>query len=88
MRVWELFPLKSRSSVQSAGGVDRRGFLRAAADGAAATVVTGVVACEADAVELAPRDERRKARYRPNSPEVQDFYRVNGYPPRSGRSSC
>jgi hypothetical protein len=24
--------------------------------------------------------DRRKARYQPNSPEVQNFYRVNRYP--------
>jgi hypothetical protein len=26
--------------------------------------------------------EKRKARYQPNSPEVQTFYRVNRYPPK------
>jgi len=26
--------------------------------------------------------EKRRARYQANSPEVQDFYRVNSYPAR------
>jgi hypothetical protein len=26
--------------------------------------------------------DKRKARYRPDSAEVRDFYRVNGYPAR------
>ncbi|WP_144031513.1 formate dehydrogenase [Bradyrhizobium cosmicum] len=26
-------------------------------------------------------DQKRKARYRPDSQEVRNFYRVNGYPP-------
>jgi hypothetical protein len=27
-----------------------------------------------------PADEKRKARYQANSPDVQSFYRVNRYP--------
>ena len=45
------------------------------------------VATAASAAPLAPAvadsetyDEKRKARYQANAPEVQTFYRVNSYP--------
>ena len=68
--------------------VDRRGLLRAIVTGATATAAANALICETAAAEPMTRDEKRRARYQPNSAEVQDFYRVNGYPPRSGRSSC
>lgn len=68
--------------------VDRRRLLRAVVTGATATAAASVAVGQAAAAEPTTRDEKRRARYQPNSPEVQDFYRVNGYPPRSGRSSC
>jgi hypothetical protein len=51
-------------------------------------MTTGVAAAAASAVSLGPAAaaeteivrEKRKARYRANSAEVQDFYRVNRYP--------
>ncbi|MBN8943884.1 MAG: formate dehydrogenase [Rhizobiales bacterium] len=52
--------------------------------GASALAATAVVASE-QAVAQAPasgresRDERRKARYQPNSADVQNFYRTNRY---------
>jgi hypothetical protein len=57
--------------------VRRRDVLRA--------MTTGLVIAAAaplDGVEAAPvsLDQKRKARYQPNSAEVQDFYRVNRYP--------
>jgi hypothetical protein len=56
----------------------RRDLLRA--------VTAGVVAAVSslDEVEAASGslDDKRKARYQPNSAEVQDFYRVNRYPAR------
>ncbi len=57
----------------------RRDFLRAmgAGAGAAATaavpLATAAAASESDA-------EKRKARYQPNSTDVQTFYKVNRYP--------
>jgi hypothetical protein len=59
--------------------IGRRDFVHA---------LTGVaVAAAASAVPLAPAtgdtensSEKRKARYQPDSPEVQTFYRVNRYP--------
>ena len=69
-------------------GAGRRGLLRALVTGTAAAAVARAVGGEADAAGPNTRDEKRRARYRPDSAEVQDFYRVNSYPPRSGRSSC
>ena len=56
----------------------RRDLLRAMTAGVALAAVVRV-----DDVEALPDnvDEKRKARYRANSPEVQEFYRVNRYPP-------
>jgi len=57
----------------------RRNFLRAMGAGAglaataAGPLATGATAFESDA-------ERKKARYQPNSTDVQSFYRVNRYP--------
>ncbi len=49
----------------------------------------GFIATAASAVEIATvaadtetDKEKRKARYQANSPEVQEFYRVNRYPKR------
>lgn len=58
----------------------RREFLRTLGAGATAAVAaTGPLADEARA-DTESNDEKRKARYRANSPEVQAFYRVNRYP--------
>ena len=57
----------------------RRDFLRAMGAGAglavtaAAPLATGAAASESDA-------EKKKARYQPNSTDVQNFYKVNRYP--------
>ena len=58
----------------------RRDFLRTLGAGAtAAAAATAPLAGEALA-DTESNDEKRKARYRANSPEVQTFYRVNRYP--------
>jgi hypothetical protein len=56
----------------------RRDVLRALGVGAGAAI-TGSVP---DAAQAAPKnqDEKRKSRYRADSPEVQTHYRVNRYP--------
>ena len=58
--------------------VDRRDFLRGLTVGAsAAATVSGSLVEQAHS---APADEKRKARFQPNSPEIQVYYRVNRYP--------
>ena len=59
--------------------VGRRDFLRAlGAGGVAVTASSGALIEEAKADES--NDEKRKARYQANSPDVQAYYRVNRYP--------
>lgn len=58
----------------------RREVLKALSIGApaaAVAVAATTVAGPAEARES--RDEARKARYQPNSPHIQAFYRVNRY---------
>ncbi|MCC7283957.1 MAG: hypothetical protein IT556_16345 [Acetobacteraceae bacterium] len=58
----------------------RRTFLRAlglSGAAAASAVVPGAAAAQATAKET--RAERDKARYQPNSANVQAYYRVNRY---------
>jgi hypothetical protein len=56
--------------------IGRRDLLRGLAIGTVAAT-TGTSQAMAD---TETPDERRKARYQPNSPDVQTFYRVNRYP--------
>jgi hypothetical protein len=59
----------------------RRDLFRAAIAGIAAAATSALMPEPATAgpVDL---KEKRRARYQANSPEVQDFYRVNSYPAR------
>jgi hypothetical protein len=61
--------------------IGRRQLLRTGIIGivatAASTLETGTVAADTES-----NDEKRKARFQPNSVEVQNFYRVNRYPKR------
>lgn len=59
----------------------RRDVLKAfgAASAVAATAVVASDEAAAQAGRRESRDERRKARYQPNSPHVQAFYRTNRY---------
>jgi hypothetical protein len=59
--------------------VGRREFLRTLGVGTAAVAAGGPLAGEARA-DTESNDEKRKARYQPNSPQVQKFYAVNRYP--------
>ena len=57
--------------------IRRRHLLGLAMAGVA--VATGATVA-ADRVAPEPDDPKRKARFQPNSLEVQNFYRVNSYP--------
>ena len=59
--------------------IGRREFLRTLGAGATAAATAGSLAGEARA-DTETNDEKRKARYKADSPEVQTFYRVNRYP--------
>ena len=58
----------------------RRDVLRALSVGASAAALTAAAATVAGPAEAREsREEQRRARYQPNSPHVQAFYRVNRY---------
>ena len=59
--------------------VGRREFLRTLGVGTAAVAAGGPLATPA-AADTESNAEKRKARYQPNSAQVQTFYRVNRYP--------
>jgi hypothetical protein len=58
----------------------RRDFLRALGAGAGAAVTTAAPLATPAVADTENYDEKRKARYKADSAEVQTFYRVNGYP--------
>jgi hypothetical protein len=60
--------------------VGRRGLLRTMITGAAAAAIAAVV-LETTAAKPSTTEDKRRARYQPNSVEVREFYRVNRYPP-------
>jgi hypothetical protein len=60
--------------------VGRRGLLRAVITGAAAAAAITAVVLETTAAKPSTVNDNRRARYQPNSAEVQNFYRVNRYP--------
>jgi hypothetical protein len=62
------------------GPMHRRAVLRALGVGAGATVAASSARVEPALAEAEGNDEKRKARYQPNSPDVQNYYRVNRYP--------
>jgi hypothetical protein len=61
--------------------IHRRDLLRLAIASAGAATASSLVLEPAVAKPVDLKDKRR-ARYQANSAEVQDFYRVNGYPAR------
>jgi len=64
---------------RKASELGRREFLRTLGVGTAAAAATVPFAGPAVA-DTESADEKRKARYQPNSASVQTFYRVNRYP--------
>jgi hypothetical protein len=60
--------------------VARRDFLRALGAGGVAVTASSGALVEGARADGESNDEKRKARYEANSPEVQAYYRVNRYP--------
>ena len=58
----------------------RRDFLRALGAGAGVAVTTAAPLATPAAADTENNDEKRKARYKADSPEVKTYYRVNRYP--------
>ena len=65
--------------VEGKGKLGRRDFLRVLGAGAGAAATAAPLATPA-AADSENNDEKRKARYKANSAEVQTYYRVNRYP--------
>jgi hypothetical protein len=61
--------------------IHRRDLLRFSIASAGAATASALVP-EPAAGKPVDLKEKRRARYQPNSAEVQDFYRVNSYPAR------
>jgi hypothetical protein len=61
--------------------IPRRDLFRAAIAGVAAAATSALMP-EPAAAQSVDLKEKRRARYQADSPEVQDFYRVNSYPAR------
>jgi hypothetical protein len=60
--------------------VGRRDVLRALGAGAGVAVTASGPLVEQAVAGSESNDDKRKARYQANSPDVQAFYRVNRYP--------
>ncbi len=60
--------------------VGRRDFLRALGAGAGVAVTASGPLVEEAAADSESNDEKRKARYKADLPDVQSYYRVNRYP--------
>jgi hypothetical protein len=63
--------------------VGRRDFLRALGAGAGVAATASAPLAQKAAADSESNEEKRKARYQADSPDVQDFYRVNRYPAKS-----
>jgi hypothetical protein len=66
--------MKAKSKVR------RRDFLRAFGVGAGVAVTSSGPLVQEAAAATETNDEKRKARYQADSPDVQAYYRVNRYP--------
>jgi hypothetical protein len=74
---WGVRSMKERLKTS----IRRRDLLSFVVVGAGVTTLSALVPEPADAKAVDLKD-KRKARYRANSAEVQNFYRVNSYPVR------
>ena len=71
---------EGRMQDQNRKAIDRRSFLRAAGGASAAAAAVGASALGADpAAAYDPGAEETRGRYQPDAPDVQAFYRTNGY---------
>ena len=68
------WPMKTESKI------GRRDVLRGLGLGAGVAVATSGPLVEEASADGESTEEKRKARYQANSPDVQAFYRVNRYP--------
>ncbi len=65
--------------------MERRQLLRAGIIGFIATTTSALEVGTVVVADTETDDDKRKARFQPNSAEVQNSYRVNRYPAPKGR---
>ncbi len=65
---------------ESKSKLGRRDFLRALGAGAGVAVATAAPVATPAAADTETNDEKRKARYKADSANVQTYYRVNRFP--------
>ena len=70
--------MQVKDRVNAASEMGRRDFLRAVG-GASTAVVAAVAIAPGEAQAYDPGEAEAGARYKPDSPDVQAFYRTNGY---------
>jgi hypothetical protein len=73
---WRMTAMKSQPKTILA----RREFLRTLGAGATLAAASSGPLANAAKADTENNDEKRRARYQANSPEVQTYYRVNRYP--------
>jgi sugar (pentulose or hexulose) kinase len=71
---------RKKANRGGSGSMRRRDVLRALGVGAGAAVAASSARVGSALAEAESNDEKRKARYQPNSADVQNYYRVNRYP--------
>jgi hypothetical protein len=72
--------MEEQNKTQNKTRVARRDFLRALGAGAGVAATAAAPLAGVARADSETNDEKRKARYRADSAEVQTFYRVNRYP--------
>jgi len=65
--------------MKSKAKMGRRDFLRVLGAGAGVAAAPAALVCEAKA-QTENNDEKRKPRYKADSPHIKAYYRVNHYP--------
>jgi sugar (pentulose or hexulose) kinase len=71
---------RKKANPGGSGSMRRRDVLRALGVGAGAAVAASSAQVEPALAQAPSDDEKRKARYQPNSADVRNYYRVNRYP--------
>ena len=64
---------------QNSKAIDRRNFLRGVAGASTAAVAVAATTISDQAQAYDPGAEETRERYQPDAPDVQAFYRTNGY---------
>lgn len=67
-------------TIERKTSVGRRDFLRALGGTAAAAAAIATPLADVAKADTETNDEKRKSRYKPDSADIKNYYRVNRYP--------